>query len=198
MIPVQLSLRNFMSYREDVPPLDFSGIHLACLSGDNGNGKSALIDAMTWAVWGETRARSDDDLISTGRDEMEVQFDFAVGQQVYRVIRKHSRPRRQGQPGHSLLDFQVASGSGFKSLSGETKTQTQKRIIDVLHMEYDTFISSAYLRQGRADLLRGQGVLRRLQALGEGLLQGRRRRQGRARVIVHDLGVDVAQALEHA
>ena len=50
-------------------PLDFSGMHLACLSGDNGNGKSALLDAMTWALWGEARA-SADELIRLGTDEM--------------------------------------------------------------------------------------------------------------------------------
>ena len=63
MIPVKLKMRNFMCYRDNVPELDFTGIHLACLSGDNGNGKSAIIDAMTWVLWGKTRAGSDDDLI---------------------------------------------------------------------------------------------------------------------------------------
>jgi len=46
MLPLKLSLRNFMCYR-DPDPLDFSGIHLACLAGDNGHGKSALLDAWT-------------------------------------------------------------------------------------------------------------------------------------------------------
>jgi len=56
MIPYKLRLRNFISYREE-QVLDFSGIHLACLAGDNGHGKSALLDAMTWALWGRARAR---------------------------------------------------------------------------------------------------------------------------------------------
>ena len=50
MIPVKLTLRNFMCYRDNVPPLYFDGIHTACISGDNGNGKSALIDAIPWAL----------------------------------------------------------------------------------------------------------------------------------------------------
>ena len=95
MIPVKLSVRNFMCYRDNVPPLSFDGIHLACLSGDNGNGKSALIDAMTWALWGKARASSDDDLIYTGQVDMEVEFDFTVGQQMYRIIRKRSKPKRR-------------------------------------------------------------------------------------------------------
>ena len=63
MIPVILKLRNFMCYRDEVPPLYFDGFHVACLCGDNGNGKSALLDAITWALWGKTRAKSDDELI---------------------------------------------------------------------------------------------------------------------------------------
>ncbi len=165
MIPVRLALRNFMCYRDDVPTLNLSGIRLACLSGDNGNGKSALIDAMTWALWGETRARSDDDLVYAGRGEMAVEFDFAVGQQVYRVLRKHSRPKRPGRPGHTTLEFQIATGNGFRAISGEGVVQTQRKIIDVLHMDYDTFINSAYLRQGHADEFTRQPPAKRKEVL---------------------------------
>ena len=73
MIPVRLTMKNFMPYRENVPTLDFTGIHLVSICGDNGNGKSAIIDAMTWALWGETRAKRDDDLIHQNENEMEVE-----------------------------------------------------------------------------------------------------------------------------
>ncbi len=151
MIPVKLSMRNFMCYRDNVPPLHFDGIHTACISGDNGNGKSALIDAMTWALWGRTRAKSDDDLIHQGQSEMEVEFDFSVSGQVYRIIRKRSRPKRRGGSGQTILEFQIAAGDGFRSITGNTVSQTQQQIIDILHMDYDTFVNSAFLRQGHAD-----------------------------------------------
>ncbi|MFQ5996279.1 MAG: AAA family ATPase [Dehalococcoidales bacterium] len=151
MIPIELKMRNFMCYRDNVPALHFEGIHTACLSGDNGNGKSALIDAMTWALWGQARARSDDDLIHTGQREMEVEFDFAVDEQPYRIIRKRSKPKRQSSAGQSILEFQMASGDGFRSITGNSIAQTQQKITSTLHMDYDTFINSAFLRQGRAD-----------------------------------------------
>src|SRR4030065_147145 len=95
MIPVRLKMRNFMCYRDNVPALDFTGIHLACLSGDNGNGKSAVIDAITWALWGKSRTDSDDDLIHTTQSEMEVEFEFKVSDQLYRIIRKRTRPKKR-------------------------------------------------------------------------------------------------------
>ncbi len=153
MIPIKLRMRNFMCYRDNVPPISFDGIHTACISGDNGNGKSALIDAMTWALWGKTRAKSDDDLIYLDDKvtEMEVEFDFAVGQQPYRIIRKHSKPKRRRASGQTILEFQIAGGDGFRPITGNNVTQTQQKIVDVLHMDYETFKNSAYLRQGHAD-----------------------------------------------
>ncbi|MEI2617645.1 MAG: AAA family ATPase [Thermomicrobiales bacterium] len=67
MIPLQLTLRNFLSYRDEAT-IDFTNIRIACLSGDNGAGKSALLDAITWALWGETRTPSDRDVIFDRRD----------------------------------------------------------------------------------------------------------------------------------
>ena len=167
MIPIKLALRNFMPYRDNVPPLYFEGIHTACISGDNGNGKSALIDAMTWALWGKARAKSDDDLVHSGQSEMEVEFDFTVGQHQYRIIRKRSKPKRRRGSGQTILEFQVASGDGFKTITGDSVAQTQQKIIDTLHMDYDTFINSAFLRQGHADEFTIKRPVERKQVLAD-------------------------------
>ena len=167
MIPIKLKMRNFMCYRDNVPPLQFESIHTACLSGDNGNGKSALIDAMTWALWGQARAKSDDDLIHTLQREMEVEFDFAVGQQPYRIIRKRSKPKRRGSSGQTILEFQIAAGDGFRSITGNSIAQTQQKITDILHMDYPTFINSAFLRQGHADEFTIKRPAERKEVLGD-------------------------------
>jgi len=147
MIPVRLQVRNFLCYRDNVPPLDFAGIHVACLSGANGHGKSALLDAMTWALWGKARARQDDQLIHSGETEMEVDFDFQLDSQLYRVIRKRSSKGR----GQSALELQIQDDGRFRSLSEDSMRATQARINGILRMDYDTFINSAFLLQGRAD-----------------------------------------------
>ncbi len=167
MIPIKLALRNFMCYRDNVPTLHFDGIHTACISGDNGNGKSALIDAITWALWGRARAKSDDDLIHLGQTEMEVEFDFAIGQQPYRIIRKHSKPKRRGRSGQTILEFQIATGNGFRTITGNSVTETQKKITDTLHMDYPTFINSALLLQGHADEFTIKRPVERKQVLAD-------------------------------
>ena len=95
MIPVMLKMHNFMPYKGSAPPLSFMSIHTACISGDNGAGKSSIIDAITWALWGKARSKSDDELVYQGENETMVEFDFDSGGQIYRVIRKHSRPKNK-------------------------------------------------------------------------------------------------------
>ena len=90
MIPLRLTVSNFLCYRDDVPPLDLEGIHIACLCGDNGHGKSALLDAITFALWGSSRLgdnRNHDDLIHKGQRNMRVDLEFESTGDRYRVVR---------------------------------------------------------------------------------------------------------------
>jgi exonuclease SbcC len=150
MIPVSLRLRNFMCYREGTPSLEFGDIHIACISGPNGAGKSALLDAITWALWGRARSRSDDALITTGAQEMEVEFEFLLEGNHYRVFRRRDRAAGKGS-GKSQLDLQVYGALGWRSMAGESIRQTEAAITSLLRMDYETFINSAFLLQGRAD-----------------------------------------------
>ncbi len=154
-----------MPYRNNVQPIDFTGIHVASISGDNGNGKSALIDAVTWALWGKTRAKSDDELIHMGENDMEVEFDFAVGDQAYRVIRKRTRPKSRRGQGQSSLEFQAATGNGFRPITGNSIRETEQKIRDTLQMDYETFVNSAFLRQGHADEFTRQPPVKRKEVL---------------------------------
>lgn len=154
-----------MCYRDNVPSLSFEGFHIACLCGDNGHGKSALLDAITWALWGKARAKSDDALIHLGQSEMEVEFEFAVGQNRYRVLRKRTRSglKRTGQP---FLNLFVAGPEDFTDISGNSIRETEQKIINVLRMDYDTFINSALLLQGRADEFSMKNPAKRKEVLG--------------------------------
>ncbi|MBV9848850.1 MAG: SMC family ATPase [Armatimonadetes bacterium] len=153
MIPIRLELRNFMSYGEDVPPLDLSGLRTLCLSGDNGHGKSALLDAITWSLWGESRAGKNkhDELVRIGADEMSVTFTFEMDGQTYRVLRKRSKRASGNQWELQQATPDQGLGVGWRSLTGNNAAETEKAIQRLLRMSYDTFLNSAYLRQGQAD-----------------------------------------------
>ncbi len=143
MIPRKLRLRNFLSYRSC--DLDFAGLSLAVLSGRNGDGKSALLDAMTWAVWGEARGRVEDDRIYSGEPEMLVEFEFESGGDIYHVTRKRMRGKSSTE-----LHFFMLDGQHRTSLTGGTMTETQAEIIRRVGMDFDTFTNSAFVAQGRA------------------------------------------------
>ena len=148
MLPTRLELRNFLAYRAPEPIL-FAGIELACLTGANGVGKSSILDAITWALWGRARARRDEELIHLGQIDMQVSIDFEQEGLRYRVIRRRSRAGR-GRRG--ALDLMVFDAAGFPRLINETGTRrTQEKINDILRLDYETFVHSAFLQQGRAD-----------------------------------------------
>ncbi len=155
MIPVSLKLRNFLSYGTTTEALDFEQFHVACLSGGNGQGKSALLDAITWALWGEARKASDarkpdEDLLRTGTREMEVELVFDLDDGRYRVVRTFYRTA-SGKTSKPGLEFQVRDADAFRPLTAGSVGETQAVINDTLGLDYETFINSAFLLQGRSD-----------------------------------------------
>ena len=135
-----------MCYRDAVPTLNFNNIHVACLSGNNGHGKSALLDSITWALWGQSRTRTQDELIHQGLNDMMVELEFAARSQTYKVSRRYSR--RGKQSGTTILEFLVSSNGSFKPITGNTVRDTETRIKEILNMDYETFVNTAFLLQG--------------------------------------------------
>lgn len=156
MIPVSLTLRNFLSYGEDAPTLDFSTFQIACITGQNGHGKSALFDAITWALWGEARKASsdrkpDEGLLRIGATDLRVEFVFDLDGQRFRVSRAY---RKTAKSGSSTLELQVLDpeSNRYRALSESSSIRkTQARIDRLVRISYDTFVNSAFILQGRVD-----------------------------------------------
>ncbi len=148
MIPLRLRLRNFMSYGDEGATLDFSAFRIACLCGDNGHGKSTFLDAMTWAIWGRSRARTENELVHAGSQDMQVDFAFRVGGDEYLLIRKRSLRNRGGA---GALELQQVVGDGSVPITGDSMNATQDLVRRLIRMDYETFINSVFVRQGHAD-----------------------------------------------
>ena len=143
MIPQRLTLKNFLSYRTTT--LDFRGLHVACVCGPNGAGKSSLLEAIAWAVWARAELPQKTNVVHLGEAEAQVDFVFQHQQQTYRII----RTRRRNQA--SALEFQIQTEAGFRALTQRGIRATQALIQQHLKLDYETFVNSAYLRQGKAD-----------------------------------------------
>jgi len=148
MIPVSLRLENFMSHA--LSRLDFSQFDAALVIGahngntdvSNGVGKTALFDAMVWALFDKCRFRTKDRVIKHGSAACVVEFIFSLEGSVYRVVRKLSRRSGSGE-----VSFHVQAGKEWLDLSCDTATMTNRKILEVVRLSYDTFINSVYFRQ---------------------------------------------------
>ncbi len=160
MIPTHLRLSNFTSYGENPPELDFTRFKLAAISGLNGAGKSSILDAITWCLWGSSRAGdSADELIHSGAEKMIVEFSFQLDGHLFTV--KRQRIKKGG--GSTSLEL----WSNSHNLTEGTIKATQQKIIDTLHLTFETFTNSAYLRQGHADEFTTKGPTDRKRILAD-------------------------------
>ncbi len=155
MIPHTLQLKNFLSYGADFQTIDFRPYRLMYLSGRNGHGKSALLDAMTWAVWGVARkttnaVRADQGLLRLGQLQMAVVFDFEVNGQLYRVKREFLKTQNKplAQLEFGLLNPETGA---YVPLTDKTIRATQAKLEETIKLDFDSFVNSAFLRQGNAN-----------------------------------------------
>lgn len=145
MIPIRLTIEGFLSYQQAVT-IDFTDFQLACVSGANGAGKSSILDAITWALFGIARSRSDA-IINQNCQAAEVGFDFEYENQNYRLRRFKSIDKALVL---ELFKFDLENDR-WRPLTEHTVTETQKRIVSILRLDYDSFVNAAFFLQGKAD-----------------------------------------------
>jgi DNA repair protein SbcC/Rad50 len=159
MIPLHLRISGFLSYHDAVE-LDFTLFDIACISGHNGAGKSSLLDAITWSLFGEARGKSSD-VINLHQDvkAAEVALTFQHEDNTYRVQR--TLPRNK----NTLLEFQVRTQTGWKPLTEKTTRETQARIEQSLRLDFETFVNASFFLQGKADQFTQQNASKRKEVL---------------------------------
>jgi exonuclease SbcC len=145
MIPIQLELKGFLSYQQPAA-INFESLHLACISGSNGAGKSSILDAITWVIFGKARSR-DETIINQASTTAEVVLKFYYEDQKFQILRSKTRDKPL------LLEFFVwdTADDKWRILTEHTTSETQVRIITTLRMDYETFINASFFLQGKAD-----------------------------------------------
>jgi exonuclease SbcC len=156
MKPLRLTVEGFTSFRDRLE-LDFSGLDLFAITGPTGAGKSSLIDAIVFALYGQVPRVGDDykQLISHDAERLSVLFEFAVGGLRYRIVRSVRRER----PSQQRLERLTAQGvEPVADRAREIRVEVER----ILGLDYDGFTRSVVLPQGQFDtFLKGEPKERR-------------------------------------
>ncbi len=158
MRPIALRVAGFTCFRDPQPPLDFTGLDLFAIAGPTGAGKSSVLDAMTYALYGKVPRMGGQgvrELISHGRDRMTVSLTFAVGGHRYLVCRSTRRAgAAQCQLDRLVGDQAEPVASGVTAVN-----EAVRRLVG---LDYDAFTQAVMLPQGEfARFLKGAAADRR-------------------------------------
>jgi exonuclease SbcC len=143
MLPIMMKVNNFTSYIDEVIDFnDYGSPIIIC--GNNGNGKSSIIDMITTALYfrargTDSRGSGMDDLINKDEKEMIVDFTFQMNDVTYEIIRKKVR---NGAHSLTLLIDGVDQSVSIK--------ETQQKINDILKMDYETFMDTVCIGQNNS------------------------------------------------
>jgi DNA repair protein SbcC/Rad50 len=193
--PLHLQVKSFTSFRDE-QQIDFTDLDLFAIVGPTGSGKSSLLDAMTYALFGtvERVGRQVGQLVSQGQKRLAVTLEFAVGEHRFRV----SRSTPAGSGGTKIL-VERWNGSEFvQAGEGADRVREANAMLrEFVGLDYDAFTRAVLLPQGQfADFLVGEAKDRRdilTELLGLRLFERLAKRAGELR---RDAGVQATTKSE--
>lgn len=144
MKPIRLELEGFTAFRS-ATVVDFEGVDLFALAGPTGAGKTSIIDAMTFALYGAVPRldeRAVAPVISQGLAECRIRFDFSVGGQPYVAV----RVVRATKSGATTKEARLERGDG-SVVAGDAKALTAA-VTDLLGLDFKQFTTCVSLPQG--------------------------------------------------
>lgn len=170
MKPLRLTMHAFGPYADehtvDFGELEAEGLFL--IHGTTGAGKTFLLDAICFALYGEVPGvRNAKGLKSDFADvtaEPSVELEFAAGDEHWRIRRvpKHFRPIRNGELREKGGDVNLErrTNGEWQSVASKTKDADQK-ILDLLHLQPTQFQQVIMLPQGSFQKVLRAGVKER-------------------------------------
>jgi exonuclease SbcC len=179
MRPLRLELEGFTAFRRRTE-ITFGDADLFVLCGPTGSGKSSVIDAMSFALYGSVPRYQDPKLvhpvISQGLLEARVRFDFAVHGRAHTVVRVVRRT------GGGATTREARLESGGQVLAGSVR-ELNERIQALFGLTFEQFHTCVVLPQGefarflhetpanRQDLLKELLGLRDYERMGQAARQ---------------------------
>ena len=138
MNPIKIFIKDFLCY--DYTEIDFRNFNaaliLACSNGNeevsNGAGKSSFFRTIEYAIFNDADMNLDR-LIRDDTDYCHITFDFAVRDQVYRIVRKRTKSNVHDVSLYMKINPEAehvfkTEESVWKNLSGRRNSDTEKYI----------------------------------------------------------------------
>lgn len=139
-----LKIRNFRVLR--AVDLEFGNAVIGII-GNNGAGKSSIVEAISWALYGHQAARSARNEIKSSlaaaHEDCEVTLDFSVNGESYRVIRTLVGKRERAE-------VQLFRGEASESVG---VTETRRYVGELLGLDWRGFLTSFLARQQELNAL---------------------------------------------
>ena len=141
-----LEVENFMPYRDPVT-VDFRDLSLFAIQGETGSGKSSIVDAICYALYGRIpRIRTEngqrENIISHGAKQFHVALTFDLGGAEYRIVRQGTAARE---------DVQVFKDGAQLNQLLKKKDADHYIEEELLRMDFDVFTRIIVLPQGQFD-----------------------------------------------
>lgn len=150
MRSLELQLEGFTSFRSR-QTLNFSNLDLFAITGATGAGKTSLLDAITFALYGHVARFGKDatarELVSQGKENLKVSFRFSVRGVEYRVTRTW---RKRPKTDENKVKLEALENDTWETLETKEKSLS-KRVEQILGMDFETFTRVILLPQGKFD-----------------------------------------------
>ncbi len=144
-----IQMGDFVSHQDTRIDLD-AGVTV--FVGSNGAGKSSVIDAVTFALFGKhTRGTGNKNLIRRGRGQAYCIVEFSIGQKKYRATRKTD------VKGVLSAQFQERTGGEWSTIiQGERRQfgeSTTKKIEECIGLDFERLKIASIVRQGELNAI---------------------------------------------
>ena len=144
MRPERLELAGFGAFLEPTV-VDFDGVDLFALVGPTGAGKSTVLDAMAFALYGSVARYDNPALVAPAvharRGEARVRLDFSVAGVSYTAVRVVKRTPK----GASTRDARLERGDQVLAADAKSVSHEVERL---LGLSFDDFTKCVVLPQG--------------------------------------------------
>jgi DNA repair protein SbcC/Rad50 len=148
MRPRSLHLRGFTAFRSMEEPVSFLDADLFALTGPTGSGKTSLLDAMCFALYGRVPrldARAVEPVISLGAQEARIGFEFSVGDRIFTAARVVRRTKTGATTPEARLEERIDEVNEVRASGAD---EVNESVTALLGLSFDQFTKAVLLPQG--------------------------------------------------